>query len=409
MPTRLRRAVPIVPAQADPPKPIRPDIASEWMLDASIDFMNHGSFGARPRVVLEAQARRRAEFEARPIEWLDRRRNGLIEEAKRALGPFLGVAPNDMGFVTNATGGINAVLRSLEIQRGEELLTTNHVYNAVRQTMRHVANRAGATYRELNIPLPVRSADQIIEAIEAALSRTTRILVVDHITSPTALVLPVQRIVESCARRNIDVLIDGAHAPGMLRLNVEAIGAAYYAANLHKWLSAPPGAAFLWVRPDKQAGVHPTTISHFLDEGFAKEFSWQGTRDISPWLCAADAWDYFNCLGWQRVMQHNHQLAVWAQSMLCHRWEVEPVTPVDGSMIGSMVTVLLPRQESLRKGFADHLALRDEFYGKHRLEVPVVDWDGRWWVRPCCQVYNRAEQYERLAEVVLQIVRRIPR
>ena len=392
-----------VATRLHPPAPLRDNIAADFLLDPSIAFLNHGSFGARPRVVLDAQDRRRSEFEARPIEWLDRRRNDMIARAKEAVAPVLGTSAQNMGFVTNATGGINAVLRSLQFRAGDELLTTNHVYNAVRKTMQYLAHTAGAKYIEIDIPLPLKSDDQIVAAIEAALTPRTRVLLIDHITSPTAIIFPVQRIVEICNKRGVDVIIDGAHAPGMVRLNVEEIGAAYYSGNLHKWLCAPVGAGFLWVRPDRQKGIHPTIISHFLDESFVNEFNWQGTRDITPWLCVEDSIAYLNGLGLDRVMKHNHQMATWVQAMLCERWNVQPATPLDGSMLGSMATVQLPHQDGLRKAFNDFLALREALYQKHRIEAPIVEWSGRWWVRPCCQVYNSPNQYEMLADAIIDL------
>ena len=178
------------------------------------------------------------------------------------------------------------------------------------------------------------------------------------------------------------------------------MGSAYYAGNLHKWLGAPSGAAFLWVRPDRQAGIHPTTISHFLGEGLAAEFNWQGTRDITPWLTVPTAIAWFAERGWERIRAHNHQMATWAQGMLCNRWQVEPTTPLDGSMITSMATVPVPAHVP-RAGTAE--ALRDRIYHEHRIEVPVFEWDERWWIRVSAQVYNRAEDYERLADVVSRL------
>lgn len=386
-----------------PPEPLSADMASHWALDPSIAFLNHGSFGARTLAVMAAQSARRAEYESHPIDWLDRRRHALIGESKRAIGALVGADPANFGFVTNATEGINAVLRSLKFHVGDELLTTTHVYNGVRQTMRYLAEQAGATYRELEIPLPLKSSDEIVSTVTAALNERTRILLIDHITSPTAVIFPVERIVELCKARGLDVLIDGAHAPGMIPLNIEELGAAYYSANLHKWVCAPSGAGFLWVRRDKQPGIHPTTISHFLNENFINEFNWQGTRDITPWLCAKDAIEDMARFGWDRIMRHNHQLAVWVQAMLCKRWNVKPATPLDGSMIGSMATVLLPTQDALRERFAQSTDLGVALYDRYHIEVPVVVWSGRWWVRPCCQIYNIPRHYEQLADAVLEL------
>jgi isopenicillin-N epimerase len=338
------------------------------------------------------------------VEWLDRRRAALIDHAKRAIGEFIGMDIANFGFVTNATGGMNAVMRSLRFNPGDELLTTSHVYNAVRLTMKHLAEQAGAKYIEALVPLPLKSLDQVIAAIENAITPRTRLLVVDHVTSPTAVVFPIERIIELCAKRNIDVLVDGAHAPGMIPLNVEKLKAAYYAGNLHKWVCAPSGAGFLWVRPDRQPGIHPTTISHFIDQGLAAEFQWQATRDITPWLCVEDSITYMRGLGWEKVMQHNHAMATWVQSMLCDLWNVEPTSPLDGSILGSMITVQLPRQEHIKQKFATPEALKTPLYDRYKIEAPVIDWNGRWWIRASCQIYNTADQYERLGRAILELI-----
>lgn len=384
-----------------PPAPLAEDMAERWQLDQSITFINHGCFGARPKAVSEAQAGWRRRFESSPIELLDRQRAGLIDSARQSLGCFLGARPSNLGFVTNATAAVNAVLRSLTFQPGEELLTTSHVYNAVRQTMKHIGARSGATMREVELPFPLRSPQQIIEPIEAALSDRTRLLIIDHITSPTAVVFPLKEIVDRCAARGVDVLVDGAHAPGMIELDIESLGAAYYAGNLHKWVCAPPGAAFLWARPDRQQGIHPPVISHFLDEGFASEFEWQGTRDITPWLCVAEALRFFEQFGWDAVRRHNHELAVWVQHLWTSRWGVEPTTPLDGSMIGSMTTVALPE---LPKRYETPERFQGALWDRWRIEAPIIEFNGRWWIRASCQIYNTPQQYEHVAEAVTELL-----
>ena len=383
-----------------PPAPVAGGEIDQWCLDPSISFLNHGSFGARARPVFMAQQARRLRFEARPIQVLERERDPALEEARCCVGNLVGAAPEQLGFVTNATGGVNAVLRSIEIKPGDELLTTTHVYNAVRNTMRHIADAHGATYSEVDIPLPLSGPEVIVERIRQALSPRTRLLVIDHVTSPTAIVFPVEQIIEAARRFDVDVLVDGAHAPGMFPLNINELGPAYYTGNLHKWVGAPPGAAFLWVRADRVDGVHPNTISHFLGDSFAKEFSWQGTRDITPWLTTVDAVRFLNELGIDRVMRHNHELATWAHEMLTSAWGVEPITPLDGSMLGSMATIALP--EAVR-GLPNTDALQRLLYDAFGIEVVVDDWSGEWWCRVSCQVYNRPEQYEAIAEAILEV------
>lgn len=375
------------------------------MLDPRITFLNHGSFGAVPRVVFDAHTAWRQRIEADPIEMLYRGAPPLHAESKRAIGAAFGMAAPDFGMVTNATEGVNAVLRSLPLKPGDELLTTNHVYHAVRQAMRFVAAKAGATVREIEIPTPIASSQQIEKLIADGLSPATKLLVIDHITSPTAVIFPVEAIVRAAGERGIDVMIDGAHAPGMVRLDVASLGAAYYAGNLHKWACAPKGSAFLWVRPDRQRDIHPLIISHYLGEGFAAEFGWQGTRDTAAWLAVPAALEFLGEFGWDRVCRHNHDLAVWTQKMLCRRWNVEPLTPLTGELLGSMCTVRLPSPLD-KLSVEEGVRFQARLYHEDNIEVPVMHWAGAAHVRPCCQVYNCAEQYERLADIVLRYSRK---
>ncbi len=382
-----------------PPSSLAPDIKAEWLLDPRITFLNHGSFGATPRVVLDEQTKWLRRLEAEPIEMLNRRRDALQDAAKKEIGKFLGMQPANFGMVTNATDGINAVLRSLNFKPGDELLTTTHVYNAVRQAMRFVAGRTGAAYREIDVPTPVASAGQIERIVIDALTPATRLLVIDHVTSPTALVFPVERIAAACGSRGVDVLVDGAHAPGMLPLNVEQIGAAYYAGNLHKWVCAPKGSAFIWVRPDRQAEIHPLIVSHFFNQGFAAEFSWQGTRDISSWLATPKAIEFLGSIGWERLRAHNNGLAKWAQAILCEHWSVTPLSPLDGSLLGSMCTIPLPAplnqmSEPAIKQFQQKL------YDQERIEVPFFLWQGSVHARPCCAAYTERADIQRLADII---------
>ncbi len=385
-----------------PPSPLGSNLRERWAL-GELTFLNHGSFGAVPRAVLEVQADWRRRIEADPIEIIGRRCAQLLEVAKGPVGERFGMRRDDFGFVTNATEGVNAVLRSLALKPGDELLTTNHVYHAVRQTMKLAARRSGATCREVQIPLPVTSPQALADAVVDGVSGRTRLVVIDHVTSPTALVFPVAEIVRRCRAKGIDVLIDGAHAPGMVPLDVTSLGAAYYAANLHKWCLCPKGTAFIWTSPAHQADVHPTVISHRLDEGYAKEFDWQGTRDLSSWLSAPAALGFLGEFGWDAVLHHNHAMAAWAHRMLVERWGAEPATPLDGSLLGSMATVRLPGRLA---GFDDKqlTALQQRLHDEFRIEVPLIGgWPGGAMLRVSCQLYNTAADYERLADVIANL------
>jgi isopenicillin-N epimerase len=388
-----------VPITTHPPSPLRPNLLADWMLRPGLTFLNHGSFGSLPRAILDAQNQWRLRIESDPIELLGRRRPQLVDAAKIPVAKRFGMKPENFGFVTNATEAVNAVLRSLNLRPGDELLTTDHVYHAVRQTMKLAARNTGATCREVPIPLPVASAKQIADLVTGAISPKTKLLVIDHVTSPSGLVFPIPEIVAACNRLGVDTLVDGAHVPGMLPLDVESIGATYYAANLHKWVCAAKGTAFLWVAPSHQNHVHPAVVSHHLDEGFSAEFGWQGTRDLTAWLTAPAAIAFMESLGWDAVLNHNHQMATWAHQMLTGRWGVEPVSPPDGSLLGSTASVRLPGKFAKYDG-NQLLALQQHLHDHHNIEVPMIPWPGHAMLRVSCQVYNRPEDYEKLADAI---------
>ena len=383
-----------------PPAPVAAgDLAALFPLDRSYTFLNHGSFGSTPLEVLAAQQSIRAELEARPIEMLDRKMKRMLPEARARVAKFVGTDPERLGFVGNATEGVNAVLGSMRWQAGDEVVVVDHVYNAMRQSLRRLARDAGIVIREVDVPLPLRSPSDWIDRVCAAFSQRTRLLLIDHITSPTALVVPVREIVAAARARGIMTLVDGAHTPGSIALSVDEIGADAYTANLHKWVCAPKGCAILVVRSGLESSVHPLATSHFFGEGFGREFDWQGTRDFSPWLCAPIAIDFFARFGWERVRAHNHALACWSQRFLCARWQVEPLSPLEGSMLASMAAVRLP--DGVQDRFASATALQAELYDRHRIELPVIDWKGRWHCRVSCHLHTAPALLERLADVVL--------
>jgi isopenicillin-N epimerase len=385
-----------------PPPPLGADLRSQFFLDPTLTFLNHGSFGSVPKPVFETHNDWRRRIEADPIDLIVRRRGELLEASKQPVAQFLGMNPTDFGLVTNATEGINCVLRSLDYSPGEELLTTSHVYNAVRQAMKYVCRRSGVSYREIELALPVTSADAIAETIIRSLSSRTKLLVVDHITSPTALVLPIQKIIAACNERRIDILIDGAHGPGMVPIEMGKLSPTYYAGNLHKWACCPKGCAFLWIHRSRQSQIHPMVISHFLDGGLLSEFGWQGTRDFGAWYVIPAALEFMSNIGWQKIMSHNHDLAAWVNATLCARWGVDPVSPLDASLLGAMATIPLPPPFD-RLSDADGQALQKRLHDEFRIEVPTMTLNGRTYVRPCCQIYNLPDDYLRLADAILSI------
>jgi isopenicillin-N epimerase len=399
----------VLPTPLTPPAPLAPDLRARWQLAPGVAFLNHGSFGATPRAVSAVADDWRRRIEAEPVEMLARRWPDLAAAAKQPVATFLNANPACLGFVTNATEGVNAVLRSLRFAPGDELVTTTHVYHAVRQAMKAAAaavgggdGEAAVTCREVDVPLPVASAGDIAGRVIAGLSVRTRLLVIDHVTSPTGLVFPVEAIAAACRERGIDLMVDGAHAPGMLPLDLTRLGEAgvtFYAGNLHKWCCGVKGTAFLCARADRAADVHPAVVSHWYGQGMSAEFHWQGTRDHTGWLSAGAALAFMADLGWDRVRAHNHALAVWAHAMLCDRLGVEPISPPDGSRLGSMATVPLPPPLDAIDD-ARQAVLQQALYTDHRIEVPLVSWAGRRFLRVSCQVYNEPAEYERLADVL---------
>jgi isopenicillin-N epimerase len=381
-----------------PPEPLPESDRSLWPLGEGILFLNHGSFGSPRREILARQAWWRDVIEADPIEHLGRRCREHLAPAREQVASLVGGRPECLGFTTNATEGVNAVLRSIAWRRGDRIVTTTHVYHAVRQSLRRIAGEFGVEVVEVEIPLPIRAAAEVVERIDPLLRPPTRLLLVDHVTSPTAVVFPVQALVDLARERGIDTLVDAAHAPGMVEVDLATLRPAYFAANLHKWVGAPKGAAFLHVDAAHRAQTHPLVTSHFLGEGLAAEFDWQGTRDITPWVCAADAVAAGRRIGWARIRAHNATLAAFGEAVLRERLGVAALLPEDRSMHGSIASVALPAE--LRTRFGRVEALQACLRRRFSIEVPIVEWQEWWLVRISAAPYNRPHEYEQLADAL---------
>jgi isopenicillin-N epimerase len=395
-----------------------PDLAALWPLDPAIAFLNHGSYGACPAEVLRHQAALRAELEAEPVRFLGRELDGRLDAARAALAAFVGADPDDLAFVTNATGGVNAVLRSLDFAAGDELLTTDHAYGACKNTLDYVARRTGARVVIATIPFPVTSPDEVVATVLAKATPKTRLALLDHITSPTALVLPIEKMVQALAARGIDTLVDGAHGPGMVPLDLARLGAAYYSGNCHKWLCAPKGSAFLWVRRDRQAAVHPLTISHGATgerpgrTRFRLEFDWTGTSDPTGWLTVPKAIEYVGGLlpgGWPAVMARNRALALEARGLLCAVAGPAPACPDE--MIGSIASVRLPESPLKNPTWRQADPLQPRLFEGWGIEVPIMRWPGppHRVIRVSAQLYNHRAQYARLADALAKELAAEPR
>ncbi len=365
-----------------PPRPPRAPHADAWALDPATVFLNHGSFGACPRAALDVQAVLRAELEANPVAFLGRSLEARLDAVRARLAAFVGADPEGLAFVPNASHGIATVLRSLRFAPGDELLATDHEYNAALNMLRAAAARDGARVVIARIPLPVTGPDEVVERVLAAVGPRTRLALVSHVTSPTALVLPIGPLVAALESRGVAVLVDGAHGPGMVPLALDALGASWYAGNLHKWTCAPKGAAFLHVRRDRRAVTRPLSISHGANDPragrttFRKEFDWTGTDDPTALLAVPAALDAVAGLvagGWSAVMARNAEVAVQGRRLLAAAAGRPPLAPE--SMLGSMAAVELPpdRGFTARDAVAeDPLAAR--LRAVAAIEVPVHAW-----------------------------------
>ncbi|MEB3182147.1 MAG: aminotransferase class V-fold PLP-dependent enzyme [Nostocaceae cyanobacterium] len=379
--------------------------SSFWLLEPDVTFLNHGSFGACPLEVMEVQTQLRKQLERQPLRFVMREWEPLLDDARNKLAAFVGANSQDLVFVPNATTGVNAVLRSLQFNPEDELLTTNHEYNACRNALNFIATRTGARVVVANIPFPIESPQQVVEAVLDKVSSRTRLALLDHVTSQTGLIFPLQQLVEKLRECGVDTLIDGAHAPGMIPLNLPAIGATYYTGNCHKWLCAPKGAAFLYVRREKQSEIRPLTISHGANSNrtdrsrFQLEFDWSGTDDPTAWMCVPEAIAFMERLlpgGWNELMATNNSLVLQARHLLCEALGVQP--PCPDEMIGSMAVVPMPEELENR----NFLALHDELLDRFNIEVPFIPWEDKpkLLMRVSAQIYNTLEQYEYLARVL---------
>jgi isopenicillin-N epimerase len=392
------------------------DLARHWTLDPKIDFLNHGSFGACPRPVLALQAELRERMERELCVFLIRELESRLDEARSAVARFLGAQPEDMAFLSNATQGVNSVLGSLRFRPGDELLVTDHEYNASKNALDFAAQRDGAKVVVVQVPFPGTTPEMVEARVLEAVTPRTRLAMLDWITSPTGLVQPIESLVPKLRQRGVETLIDGAHAPGQVPLQLDKLGAAYFTGNLHKWCCTPKGSAVLHVRRDLRDQVRPTSISHGANSPrkdrsrFWLEFDWTGTVDPTPWLCAPEAIRFLGSLlpgGWPALMAANHQKALQAQAALCRALKID--APAPASMVGSMAAVPLPSVVPSERPQGSPLhpsALQDLLFKEHHIEVPVFPWPAfpARVLRVSCQLYNRPEQYERLAQLLPAMV-----
>jgi isopenicillin-N epimerase len=378
----------------------------QWLLDPDMIYLNHGTVGAPPRRVLEKQQALRDEMERQPSRFVLRelnaelpmpwRQQSRLREAVGHVAPFLGARPDDLVFVPNVTTGMNAVLRSVPLAPGDEVVISELAYGGVAAAADVATREKGATLRTIEMPTSLCDAGDIVDTFVKAITSQTKLVVVDHITAQSALVLPVAAIAAECHARGVPVLIDGAHAPGSIALDIPATGADWYSGNLHKWAHAPRACGILWARPEHQATLHHPIASWGAGKGFHAEFEHTATLDPTSYLAAPEGIALLREWDFDTVLAYMHGLAVEAGAELTECWG----TTLDASrdMIGSMITVPLPAAAG--RTTEEAVNLRLALLVEDRIEVPIHAWRGRLWTRVSCQVYNDRSDIDRLAVAV---------
>jgi len=380
------------------PAPFGHTLRPLWSLDPAVTFLNHGSFGATPRRVQAVQRDWQVQMESQPVRFMMDVLPPALTAAAATLAGFVGAKPENLVFVDNATAGANTVLRSIDWRKGDRVVIANHGYPALKNTLRYLASRHEIDVVFADVPWPLTDGDALVAAYLDAIKGGARLMVVDHIFSPLAVETPLDEIAAQCRAQGTRLLVDGAHAPVLLPLNLEALfasGVDWYVGNCHKWLCAPKGAGFLAAAPHAQAGLHPTVISNFYGEGFQREFGWCGTGDYSAKLAVPAAIEFIEALGVERYRSHLRALAAEAAQLICEAWKVTPGAPL--SMFHPMVTIPLPVDEA---GNAEAVARwRTQLLTEHKIEVPIHAINGKLHVRMSAQVYNELSDYEKLARV----------
>ncbi len=373
-----------------------------FLLDPTVTFLNHGSFGATPRPVFRAYQRWQRELERQPVEFLGRRFTGLMRSARQALGEYLGAAADNLVYTTNVTVALNIVARSLDLGPGDEVLASDHEYGALDRTWRFLAQERGFRYINHPVPTPLAAPQAFVETFWRGVTPRTRVIFLSHITSPTALIFPVEAVVRRARQEGILTVIDGAHAPGQIPLRLDELGADFYGGNLHKWLCAPKGAGFLYARPEAQPLLKPLVVSWGYQaetpgpSRFIDEQEWTGTRDIAAFLAAPEAIRFQEEHHWAQVRAACHALLRETVERVCALTGLQPLA--DETWYAQMAAIPLPDSTDLTR-------LRAHLYDEARIEVPLISWQGRKLLRVSIQGYNTRRDVDKLVKMLASVLR----
>jgi isopenicillin-N epimerase len=377
-------------------------LSSQFLVRPDIIFLNHGSFGACPRPVFDAYQAWQRELERQPVEFLGRRFDDLLRAARKALAAYVNCDADDLVYVPNATTGLNIVARSLPLRAGDEIVTTDHEYGALERTWTFVCEKTGAVYKPVPIPVPLTTSADFVERVWAAVTPRTRVLFLSHLASPTALIFPIQALVRRARDAGILSVIDGAHAPGQIPLDLSALDADFYSGNCHKWMLAPKGSAFLYARRAVQNLIEPLVVSWGwrpekpARSKFTQEQEWQGTRDIAAYLAVPAAIDFMNAHNWDAVRADCHALARYARETISHLTGLSPLSPETDEWFSQMLSLPLPsRNPDL---------LKQRLYDEYKIEVPILTWQNRHLIRVSIQAYNTRAHVDALTAALHELL-----
>ncbi|MEO1287781.1 MAG: aminotransferase class V-fold PLP-dependent enzyme [Chloroflexota bacterium] len=363
-----------------------------YLLADDIIFLNHGSFGACPKPVFEQYQAWQLELERQPVEFLGRRHDTLIRDALAQLGDFLGTSGDNLVFVPNATTGLNMIARSLKLSAEDEILTTDHEYGALNLTWQYISQQTDCQVKVMPLPDYLSDAEAVADSIWQGVTKHTKILFLSHITSPTALILPVEILCQRAREAGIITIIDGAHVPGHLKLDLDVLDADFYSGNCHKWLSAPKGSAFVYIRPEHHALIDPLTISWGWDgDTLFERTRWQGTREIASFLTVPTAIDFHKEHDWWTLSEQCHQLAIATGERISHMTKLQPLATDD--FFAQMIAIPLPSE-------SDIVHLKNYLYDQHRIEVPLTSHAERKFVRVSIQAYNTQSDVDMLVNAI---------
>ena len=389
--------------------PNRSKLSKYWNLNPKTVFLNHGSFGACPQEILDYQFKLRTELESDPVHFFDVTSKQLWADSIETFADFINADKEGIVFVPNATSGVNTILRSLSLKPDDEIIILDHTYQACWNTVDFVTKRSGAKTVIVPLPYPIENSEEVTQVILNYTTEKTKLALIDTVTSPTGIRLPFENIVSELQSRSIDVLLDAAHGPGIVSLDLKKLKPAYVTGNAHKWLCTPKGSAFLHIREDKRPDIRPLSISHGAsvdgskNERIRLEFDWTGTQDITPWLCIPKSIKYIDSLvegGWAEIMECNTNLAIEARNIILEVLGTPKMCP--DSMIVGLSAVALPGEGVATKSVLEPDPLHTLLYAKYNIQVPVFGWPhhNRRYLRTASYLYNSIEEYRYLAEIL---------